>query len=105
MKKEVKKLMEQELRQYKGNKCLLERLKLNNKTPSRAILICEDRMKFIENIYNNLTPFEKKMFERIFYDNYDWKYCETNFNISKSTYYNLYNKFINSLAKEWGLLK
>ena len=105
MQKEVKKLMEQELRQYKYNKCLLERLKLNNKNPSRAILICEDRMKCIENIYNNLTPFEKKMFERIFYDNYDWKYCETNFNISKSTYYNLHNKFINSLAKEWGLLK
>lgn len=100
--KETKKLMERELRQYKDNKRLLDRLKINNEVPSRAIIICEDRMKYIENVINSLTPFEKQMFEYIFYKNYDCVYCESNYNISKSTYYNIYNKCINLLAEEWG---
>ena len=100
--KEMKKLMDREFRQYKDNKCLLNRIKQENKIPSRAVLICEDRMKYIENIYKRLTPFEKQVFEYIFYKNYDWAYCESNFNISKSTYYNIYNKCINFLAAEWG---
>lgn len=100
--KETKKLMERELRQYKDNKRLLDRLKVNNEVSSRAIIICEDRIKYIENVINSLTPFEKQMFENIFYRNYDWTYCETHFNISKFTYYNIYNKCINLLAEEWG---
>lgn len=100
--KETKKLMERELRQYKDNKRLLNKLKEDTTSPSRALLICENRMKYIENVINSLTPFEKQMFEYIFYKNYDWIYCESNYNISKSTYYNIYNKCINLLAKEWG---
>ena len=100
--KETKKLMERELRQYKDNKRLLNKLKEDITSPSRALLICENRMKYIENVINSLTPFEKQMFEYIFYKNYDWIYCESNYNISKSTYYNIYNKCINLLAKEWG---
>ena len=100
--KETKKLMERELRQYKDNKRLLNRLKEDTTSPSRALLICENRMKYIENVINSLTPFEKQMFENIFYRNYDWAYCETHFNISKFTYYNIYNKCINLLAEEWG---
>lgn len=102
--KEIKKLMDREFRQYKDNKRLLNSLKENNTTPSRALLICENRIKCIERIYTGLTPFEKQMFEYIFYKNYDWTYCESNFRISKSTYYNIYNKCINLLAKEWGEL-
>ena len=102
--KEIKKLMDREFRQYKDNKRLLNSLKENNTTPTRALLICENRIKCIEKIYTCLTPFEKQMFEYIFYKNYDWIYCESNFRISKSTYYNIYNKCINLLAKEWGEL-
>ena len=90
--KETKILMDREFRQYKENKRLLNFLN-------------QKRMEYIEKIFNNLTPFEKQMYDYIFAKNYDWAFCETHFNISKSTYYNLYNKFINSLAKEWGLLK
>ena len=100
--KETKKFLERELRQYKENKRLLERLKKEDKTPSRVILICEDRLKYIENVFNSLTPFEKQMFCYIFFNHYDWAYCETHFRISRSTYYNVYNKCINLLAEEWG---
>lgn len=100
--KETRKFLDRELRQYKDNKRLLERLKYENKTPSRAMLICEDRMKCIENVFNSLTPFEKQMFRYIFYEHFDWAYCESNFRISKSAYYNVYNKIINLLAEEWG---
>lgn len=100
--KEVKNLMERELRQYKDNKRLLNILKAESTTPSRAIIICEERMKYIENVLKKLNPFEKQMFENIFYKNYDWSYCETNFHISKFTYYNIFNKCISLLAQEWG---
>lgn len=100
--KEIKKLMDRELRQYKDNKRLLNSLKECNTNPSRVLLICENRIKCVEKIYNSLTPFEKQMFEYIFYKNYDWVYCQTEFNVSRSTYYNIYNKCINLLAKEWG---
>lgn len=100
--KEVKKLMEREFRQYKDNKRLLNRLNSESTTPSRTVIICEDRMRYIENVLKRLNPFEKQMFENIFYKNYDWTYCEAKYNVSKSTYYNIYNKCINLLAQEWG---
>lgn len=100
--KETKKIMERELRQYKENKRLLNSLKEDNTNSSRAILICKKRIDYIEEIYSELTPFEKQMYDYIFNKNYDWVYCETHFNISKSTYYNIYNKCINLLAEEWG---
>lgn len=100
--KEIKKIMERELRQYKDNKYLLNRLKIDNSISSRTLLICEERMKYVENVINRLNPFEKQMFENIFNRNYDWAYCESHFNVSKSTYYNIYNKCINLLAEEWG---
>ena len=103
--KETKILMDREFRQYKENKRLLNFLKEDDLNPSRVLLICQKRMEYIEKIYNNLTPFEKQMYDYIFHKNYDWAYCETHFNVSKSTYYNCYNKYINSLAKEWGILK
>ena len=100
--KETKNFLERELRQYKENKRLLEKLNKHDKIPSRAILICENRVRYIENVFNKLSPFEKQMFEYVFYKNYDCTYCEMHFNISKSTYYNIYNKCINLLAEELG---
>ena len=102
--KEMKKIMDREFRQFQENKRLLKYLKEGNVIPSRAILICERRINYIEYIYNSLTPFEKQMFENIFYKNLDCSYCETHFGISKSTYYNIYNKCINLLAETWGKL-
>lgn len=102
--KETKKMMDREFRQYKDNKRLLNRLKADTTISTRILLICEDRIRYIENVYNRLSPFEKQVFEYIFYKNFDSIYCELNFNISKSTYYNIYNKCIKKLAEEWGVI-
>lgn len=124
--KELKKRMDRELRQYWDNKKKLERLELdiidasnfekgNSSSVSdttsqkaikllstRSILYCQERIKYVENTINRLNSFEKQMFERIFKQQYDWVYCEANFNVSRYTYYNIYNKCIYFLAEEWG---
>lgn len=100
--KEAKKILERELRQYKENKQLINKLKIDDNISTRVILICLDRIKYVENVFNKLNPFEKQVFEYIFYKNFDSIYCESYLNVSKSTYYNIYNKCINFLAEEWG---
>lgn len=99
--KEVKKRMEREFKQYWDNKKKLEQLKQSSQS-SRAILLCEERMKYIENVMKQLNPFELQVFHYIFKECCDCIYCETTYNISKSTYYNIYNKSIRLLAEEWG---
>ncbi len=69
---------------------------------TRSILFCKERIMYVENVINQLSSFEQKIFFAIFKDRCNCKYCETHFNISKSTYYNIYNKCIELLAKEWG---
>ena len=124
--KDLKKRMDRELRQYWDNKRKLKKLELdiieaNNSTQgnsnsisdltsqkaikllsTRSILYCQERITYIENVFKRLNSFEKQMFERIFKHGYDWLYCEVNFRVSKSTYYNIYNKCIYFLAQEWG---
>ena len=100
--RELKYKMDRELRQYWHNKNKLEILKSKSNSSTRAILLCEERIMYIENVINRLKPFEKQMFEPIFKHNCDWLYCEKKYNISKSTYYNIYNKCIYFLAEEWG---
>ena len=127
--KEVKLRMKRELEQYWQNKKKLRDLeeKIIDASPgringlpknntisdttaqkaiklvsTRSILFCRERIMYIENVINQLTPFEQKIFEAIFKNRCNCKYCETHFNISKSTYYNIYNRCINMLAKEWG---
>ena len=106
MNKETKDFLEREMKQYWNNKDILNMLKSSklNSMSTRSLLIVEQRMKYIENAYNQLRPFEKAVYNLIFKDCYDWTYCEANKNISKSTYYNIYNKSIELLAKEWGYL-
>lgn len=126
--KEVRKRMIRELQQYWDNKKKLERLERDiiDSTPTsdgqprstttsdttaqkalklvstRSILYCRERIQYIENIRNQLNDFEKNMFNKIFKDKCNWKYCEANYNISKNTYYAIFNKCIYLLAKEWG---
>ena len=124
--KELKKRMDRELRQYWENKRKLEKLELdiieasnfgsNNSNSisdttsqkairlisTRSILYCQERINYVENVLKRLNSFEKQMFERIFKHGSDWLYCEVNFRVSKSTYYNIYNKCIYFLAQEWG---
>lgn len=102
MNKDLKDKMALELRQYWDNKKLLEELEQHGST--RSIIFCQQRIIYVENVMKQLKPFEKQMFYFIFKDCYDWIYCEAQKNISKSTYYNIYNKCITLLAKEWGIM-
>ena len=104
MQKEIKKRMERELYQYYNNKKLLNKLKMENNTSTRRLLYLEQRILYIENILNSLNEFEKKVFDIIFKDKANWVYCENFYNISKSTYYNIINKCVILLAREWGEL-
>lgn len=103
MDKETKEFLERELKQYWDNKDILKANK-SNLMSTRTIFLVEQRMRYIENAYKQLRPFEKAVYNLIFKDGYDWTYCEANKNISKWTYYNVYNKSIELLAKEWGYL-
>ena len=104
--KETKKLMERELRQYYDNKRKLEKLKkvseltLNNS--SRSLIYLEERLLYVENVYRRLKPFEQEVYNLIFKEQCDYMYCQQMKNISKITYYNIYNKSIYYLAEEWG---
>lgn len=126
--KELKKKMEKELRQYWQNKKKLQELELNiieesassdgqpgsnlisdstsqkaiKLVSTRSILFCRERILYVENVIKQLNEFEKRVFKLIFKDGCDWNYCYSNYNISRSTYYNIYNKCIRLLAEEWG---
>lgn len=101
--KKIKILMERELRQYYENKKLLEDLKRNKMhVATRKFLYIEKRLEYVENVHKKLNSFEKEMYKFIFIYNYDPLYVETIKNISKSTYYNVYNKCVFLLAEEWG---
>ena len=100
--KELKKRMERELRQYYDNKKKLERLKASCETGTRKYIYIEERLQYVENVYNSLKPFEKEVYDLIFKENCDSLYCETHKHIAKTTYYNIFNKSIYNLAMEWG---
>lgn len=69
--------------------------------PTRRMIEIEKRIRYIENVIKRLKPYEKDIFNNIFKDNYSWQYCET-LGISKTTYYNIYNKSIYYAAEEFG---
>ena len=102
MQKDLKELMVRELRQYWINKKKVDKLSKN--TATRTFLFYQERLEFIENTIKQLNDYELKIFNYIFKEGCNARYCEMNYNISKSTYYNIYNKAINLLAKEWGIL-
>lgn len=96
--KESKKFYERELHQYWENKKKICNLNKN----SRVIIYLQERINYIETVIKKLKPFEKEIFELIFKENADWKYCKVKKNIDKNTYYNILNKAIYLLAKEFG---
>ena len=107
--KESKRFYERELRQYWKNKEKLCNLLVkqqnspkNNFMSSRTIIYLQDRIDYIENTIKQLNDFEKEVFLMIFKENCTWLYCETNKNINKNTYYNIFNKIIYLLAQEFG---
>ena len=107
--KESKNFYDRELRQYWKNKKKLSTL-LDKKEKclddgsmsSRTIIYLQERIEYVETVIKLLSPFEKEVFFLIFKDNCTWLYCETERNIGKNTYYNIYNKIIYMLAKEFG---
>ena len=117
--KELKKQMEKELRQYYYNKKKLNRLKqdiiekketsvdptgnkITKLESTRSLIYLEERVHYVENVYNRLRPFEQEVYNLIFKENCDSMYCENIKRISKTTYYNILNKSIYYLAEEWG---
>ena len=103
-----KNFYEREFRQYWKNKDKLNNL-LNNKKylgsqniSSRTILYLQERIDNVENTIKQLNTFEQEVFLMIFKENYSWLYCKTQKNIDKNTYYNIFNKAIYILAKEFG---
>ena len=107
--KESKNFYERELHQYWTNKKRLNKLIERHEKgikkdliSSRTIIYLQERIDNIENVISQLDPFEKEVFTLIFKDNYTWLYCETHKNIHKNTYYNIFNKVIYKLAREFG---
>lgn len=107
--KESKNFYERELRQYwKNKKKLYNLLKRHQNSPkndfvaSRTIIYLQERIEYIETVISQLNTFELEVFFMIFKDNCTWLYCKTKKNIDKSTYYNIFNKSIYMLAKEFG---
>lgn len=97
--KEVKKYYERELRQYWSNK---NKLKYLDKLNTRTVIFLTERIASIETVINSLDDFEKEVFYLIFKNNASWSYCKNIKNISKTTYYNIFNKCIYMLAEEIG---
>ena len=97
------------MRQYWKNKRKLNNLLTKQKNSlkndpisSRTILYLQERIENIESTIERLNDFEKEVFLMIFKENYTWLYCETEKNINKNTYYNIFNKIIYLLAQEFG---
>ncbi len=99
--KEIKEKMERELRQYEHNKKKFEQLK-QNEINTRRLLYIEEKLDYVENVFNQLRPEEQEIYLMIFKNGCNWLYCQTMHNIDKTTYYNVYNKSLFLLAQEWG---
>ena len=69
---------------------------------SRAILVVAERLHYIDNAVSRLNEEEREIFEIIFKKKLNQRAAETYECISKSQYYNLYNKIIYLAAIELG---
>ena len=99
--KEIKERMERELRQYEHNKKKFEKLKQNEEN-TRRLLYIEEKLECVETVFKQLRPEEQEIYSMIFKNGFNWLYCQTMYNIDKTTYYNVYNKSLFLLAQEWG---
>lgn len=95
--------MEREIKQYDQNKKKLEHLKTKQKGIStNRFFYLEERIFYVEKVYNSLNENEKKVYDMIFKEGCNWLYCQTMYNIDKHTYYDIYNKILYFLAEEFG---
>lgn len=69
---------------------------------SRAILVVAERLHYIDNAISRLNEEEREIFEIIFKKKLNQRAAETYEYITKSQYYNLYNKIIYLAAIELG---
>lgn len=69
---------------------------------SRAILVVAERLHYINNAVSRLNDEEREIFEIIFKKKLNQRAAETYEYITKSQYYNLYNKIIYLAAIELG---
>lgn len=102
--KEARRFCERELYQYWENKKRLNSLldTQKNHINSRTIIYLQQRINNIEVVIKKLNTFEIDVFELIFKENMNWLCCKTEKNISKYTYYNVFNKCVELLAEEFG---
>lgn len=97
--KELKLRMIREIKQYEQNKKKLQSLQQKS---TRQYLYLEERLFYVEKAYMNLSESEKNVYNKIFKEGCNWKFCQTIFNIDKDTYYKVFNKSLYLLAEEWG---
>ncbi len=100
--KEIKMKMIREIKQYEHNKKKLQFLKDKNQESTRNFLYLEEKLYYVEQAYMNLNDSEKDVYNKIFRERCNWKFCQTIFNIDKDTYYKVFNKSLYLLAEEWG---
>lgn len=85
-----------------GNPTEKKAIEIINKTSTRRLLTIESRLRAIERAFKMLVPEEMEVVELIFKEGKSQIYTEMNNNISKDTYYNIMNKTIWLVAREFG---
>lgn len=92
-----------ELYDYKKNKKKIKEIQTTN-TSTRTLLIATQRIQRIETVFNNLSDEEKEIAEKIFFEKCNQVYMEINHYVTKDMYYNLMNKVIYLIAKEFEMI-
>lgn len=69
---------------------------------TRAFIIAQRRIGYIENAIKRLNDEDREVFELIFRDGYSQQKAYFEKGVSKDTYYNVYNKIIYLVAIEFG---
>lgn len=77
-------------------------IRIINKTSTRRLLTIESRLKAIEKVFDRLIEEDMEVVKLIFKEGKSQIYTEMHNNISKDTYYNVMNKTIWLVAKEFG---
>lgn len=77
-------------------------IKLSGQKSTRAIIVAQRRIAYIENAIKRLNEEDEEIFYLIFRDGYSQKTAYFEKGISKDTYYGVFNKIIYLVALEFG---